>query len=150
MFAQWQNRLTTYFSERIPVVKWCISIFETKHFLCTKCFGTGTAQHSESTDMVFSLLYSWCWQEAFHLASKTCGSRVVRAKSASTLGICYGTATRKYLASSSLGFDLTEHTCGIRILKELLQFISVWWALRRWPTRSVSRVITGDYTYISI
>jgi hypothetical protein len=102
------------------------------------------------TDRMLSLLYSWCLQEAFHPASKTCGSRVDRARSASTLGIRYGTTTRRYPASSSHSFDLTEHTYGIRILKELLQFISVWWALRRWPTLSVSRATTGAYTYTSI
>jgi hypothetical protein len=149
-FAQRQNRQMMHFSERIPIVKWRVSVFETRHFLWAICFGTWTSEHYESTDVVLSFLYSWCKQEAFHLALKTCGSRVVRAKNASTLGICYGTATRKCPASSSLGFDSTEHTYGIRILKELLRFISVWWALRRWPTRSVSRVITGVYTYILI
>ena len=120
-----------HFSECIPVVKRRMSVFETKYFFWAKCFVTCTSQHFESTGLVLSLLYSWCWQEAFHLALKTCGSRVVRAKNASSLGIRYGTATRKYLASSSLGFDLTERTYDIRTLKGLLRFISVWWALRR-------------------
>ena len=129
-FARRRSRPTTRFSGRITV-KRGTSVFEIEHFLWVKCFGTCTSQHLQSTDIVLSLLHSWCWQEAFHLALKTCGSRVVLAKSASTLGTRYGIPTRKCPASSSLDFDSTERTYDIHILKELLRFISVWWASRR-------------------
>jgi len=33
MFAQWQNRLTTHFSERIPVIKWRMTVQRTHSLL---------------------------------------------------------------------------------------------------------------------
>jgi len=42
-FAQWQNCLTTHFSECIPVVKWCISrIIEDKGKVCLTTFHENT------------------------------------------------------------------------------------------------------------